>query len=457
MNLLNYQNIHMVGIKGVGMTALTQVLKDNGFNVVGSDIAEVFITDEVLRKLKIKYYNCFDQKNLSRDTDLLIYSTAYKKNNPEIKEAIKRKISIISYPEALGLLLQDKYGIAITGSHGKTTTTAMIGWILIQSNLKPTVIVGSKISNLDTNAYSGDGNYVVIEADEYQNKFQYYDPKMLVITNIDYDHPDYFKTKIAYKNVFKQFVDKVAKRAGVVVGCGDDKEVVSIVKRLKSQGLTYGFDKSNVWRAENVCQNARNTTFTLLKNNLQLGKITILLHGEHNVLNALASIATVYSLDISLSVIKKALRLFIGTSRRMEKVGAKKGVLIYDDYAHHPTEIKATLSALKDRHPKQRIWAVFHPHTFTRTKVFLTMFAQSFSGIYKVIVLDIYGSAREKGGTIHSKDLVKKINTYTNNAIYIQSKEEAVSFLQQNAIAPDVIITLGAGDVWKVGKSLLGA
>ncbi len=455
MNFLSYKNIYMIGIKGVGMTALAQIFKDQGINISGSDVEEVFITDEVLNTLKIKYYNFFNTDNIPLNTDLVIYSTAYGLDNIEMKEAMSRKITMISYPEALGVLFDKKYGIAIAGSHGKTTTTAMLGWILIQSNLKPLVVVGSKISNLETNAYAGRGNYMVIEADEYQNKFKYYNPKVLVITNIDYDHPDYFKDRIAYKNAFQRFINKTVKKQGVVIGCGDDAELRSMMKYLADKSITYGFNKHNLWRAFDIYQGSKGTFFKVFYKNVLWGKVRIALYGKHNVLNALAAIAAASLLKVSMSTIIKALRSFTGTSRRQEIMGKKNGVLVYDDYAHHPTEIKATLAMLKNRYPQQRIRAVFHPHTFTRTRVFLNMFAKSFTCVYKVIVLDIYGSAREKKGTVHSKDLVKKINTYTKNAIYIADKEEAVLFLKKNVKKTDIIITLGAGDVWKVGKIFL--
>ncbi len=452
--LQDYNHVYMIGIKGVGMTALAQILKAKGLNISGSDIEEVFITDEVLKKLQIKYYNSFSKNNIPSETDLIIYSTAYGPENVEMQAALERKIDKLSYPEALGCLFNVKCGIAVAGSHGKTTTTAMLGWILIQSNVKPTVVVGSKISNLDTNAYVGNGDCMVIEADEYQNKFKYYDPKVLVVTNIDYDHPDYFKTKEEYHNTFKKFISKVAKKNGTIVSCGDDSELKHIIKLYKKHTITYGFNKSNTWVATNIYQNKNSTTFTILKNNILKGKVVIKLNGSYNVLNTLAAIATADLCGVSLTLIKKALRSFVGTSRRQEYIGQKNSVIMYDDYAHHPTEIRATLSALINKYPKQKVWAVFHPHTFTRTKVFLSQFAKSFKGVYKVIVLDIYGSARETKAVVHSKDLVKRININSQNALYIPSKEEAFLFLKQNLKKSDVIITLGAGDVWKITHKL---
>lgn len=412
MSIKEAQKIYMIGIKGVGMTALAEVLHGWGKNVFGSDTEERFQTDVILRRSGIPFTEGFKKENISTDIDLVIYSTAYNEKNPEYAEAKRRGIQMLSYPEALGELMEGKYGIAIAGSHGKTTTTALLGHVMTEAGLDPTVVVGSEVKNWGANARVGKSEYVVIEADEYQNKFQYYNPKGLCITNIDWDHPDYYKTPEEYARAFDIFRAKV----------------------LKSKG----------WVVEDV---------KLPTTNYQL---PISLSGEHNKLNTLCVHEVAAKLGIPDDVFWKAVSTFKGTARRFEMKGiTKKGVTVIDDYAHHPTEIQATLKAARERYNKEKIWVVFHPHTFTRTKALFHDFARSFSDAGHVIVIDIYGSAREEHGGAHSKDLVAAINRVSANALYLSMIPDAATYLLKHTVASDIVITMGAGDVWRVGEQLL--
>ncbi|MDO8581300.1 MAG: UDP-N-acetylmuramate--L-alanine ligase [bacterium] len=418
------QRIYCIGIKGVGMTALAEVLHGWGKRVTGSDTEERFQTDEVLRRSGILFVEGFAKENVPADVDLVIYSTAYGEKNPEYAEALRRGIPMLSYPEALGQLMEGKYGVAVSGSHGKTTTTALLGHVMTEAGLDPTVIVGSEVKNWGSNARVGKSEYVVIEADEYQNKFQHYNPRGLIITNIDWDHSDFFKTLEAYEKAFADFREKVLGNSGWVVETGKIDYSPSEVEGLP-----------------------------------------LSLSGEHNKKNTALVYAVAQKLGIADNVFWKAVQSFKGTARRFEVKGeTANGVLVVDDYAHHPTEIQATLKAARARYPKQKLWVVFHPHTFTRTKTFFDDFARSFSDADQVIILDIYGSAREEHGGVHSKDLVAAINkghpckgtrVPLVDAIYIPTIPEAATYLRNHAEKDDIVITMGAGDVWKVGEDFL--
>ncbi|MFA5413475.1 MAG: UDP-N-acetylmuramate--L-alanine ligase [Patescibacteria group bacterium] len=483
MDLKTAKKIYMIGIKGVGMTAIAQVLKLRGAEVTGSDTHEKFFTDEVLEKSGIKFYEGFDVVNLEKEKpDLVIYSTAYTDENPELAAARKSGVTILSYPEVLGEILKEGFGIAVSGTHGKTTTTAMLGFVLQELGADPTVIVGSAVPQLGGNARAGRGEHVVIEADEYQNKFLYFDPRAIVLTSAEYDHPDFFKTPEDYIDAFRKFVAKIP-TDGFLVACADDKNVLEISKSAKCKIISYGLTAGD-WQArlpaspklqrgeparqaKNIIQkNGGNmpphqnfwcggVEFEVFEKGESRGVFKIQLLGNHNVANALAVIATAKELGFDLEKIREALEKFSGAVRRFEIKGEVGGVLVIDDYGHHPTEIRVTLEAARQKYPDRRIWCVFHPHTFTRTKALLKDFSKSFGGADKIIVIDIYGSAREVAGGVSSRDLVEAIKKEGNDALYIPTISEAAEFLAKEVKSGDVVITMGAGDVWRVGELLL--
>jgi len=456
----------MIGIKGVGMTAIAQVLKLRGAEVTGSDTHEKFFTDEVLAKSGIKFYEGFDAENLEKEKpDLIIYSTAYTDDNAELAAARQSGLPILSYPEALGQILKEGFGIAVCGTHGKTTTTAMLGFVLQELGSDPTVIVGSAVPQLGGNARAGNGEYVVVEADEYQNKFLYFDPRAVILTSAEYDHPDFFKTPEEYNDAFRKFVAKIPASSadkpadGFLVACVDDKNVLEIAKAAKCKIISYGLAGGD-WQAKNNIQKNGGMEFEVLEKGESRGKFFIQLVGEHNVVNALAVIATAAELGYGPSTssgnkLREALEKFSGAVRRFEIKGEAGGVLVIDDYGHHPTEIRVTLGAARQKYPDRRIWCVFHPHTFTRTKVLLSDFAKSFGAVDKTIVIDIYGSAREVTGGVSSNDLVELIKKEGSDALYIPTIKEAAEFLAQEVKSGDAVITMGAGDVWRVGEMLL--
>lgn len=452
----------MIGIKGVGMTMLAQYLVEKGYNIIGSDVLDVFMTDEVLQKYKIKVFNNFDVNNIPNDIDLIIYSTAYNEsNNAEVEWALKSKVPILTYAQALGETFESSYGIAVVGSHGKTTTSAWLGYVMEKSGLSPSVMVGAKVHQFNGNSIVGDSDYLVIEADEYQNKLQYCNPEVVLLNNIDYDHIDYFKTEKAYEQVFIDFVKKIPSD-GFLIANYDDEKVRNISKNLtKTKVISYAINNSANYIAYNIRQKG-NEQYFFVKSNIDnkendLGEFCISLFGKHNIYNALAVISTSIEFKIDLLDIRMYLKKFKGTKRRMDIMGKFNGALVVDDYAHHPTEIATTLAGAREVYKDKNIITVFHPHTFTRTKEFINEFADSFQNTDELIVLDIYGSAREKQGGVHSKDLIKKIKekNINLNIKYLPKLEDVENYLRDTVTEKDLVLLMGAGDVFKIGENLV--
>lgn len=450
MDLSKIKKAYLIGIKGAGMTAIAGMLKMRGIIVGGSDTNEKFFTDEVLKKSGIFYHEKFSENNVPKNADLIIYSTAYNEtNNAELAEAKKRGLSVLSYPEALSILFKEKAGIAVCGTHGKTTTTAILADCLKNAGLDPSAIVGSKVIDWQSGSLAGKGKYFVAEADEYQNKLQYYDPFAVVLTSVDWDHPDFFPTVADYLKVFSDFIACIP-RHGFLVAWGDSRNVLEVAKSAKCEVIRYGFGDDN-----DLIIKKHGNEFRLRFKGSNLGFFKIKLIGDHNILNAAAAIATAYKLNADIEKVREAVANFQGTSRRFEFIGESNGAILIDDYAHHPEEIKATLKAARAAYPDKNITTVFHPHTFTRTKALLSEFSQSFNDTDKVIIIDIYGSAREIQGGVSSKELVDLINKYNRNkAEYIPTIDEVVNYLEDKISDKDVVISMGAGDVWKVANQL---
>jgi UDP-N-acetylmuramate--alanine ligase len=455
INWKNLKKIYFIGIKGSGMVALVEILQRQGFNVTGSDTDEKFFTDEILKKkLFVKYFEGFDASHITNDIDLVVYSTAYnEENNEEFRAAKYKMIPMISYPEMLGILFNKKYGIAVCGTHGKTTTTAMLSEIFSASGLDPTAVVGSLVRKWRGSALAGKSEFMIIEADEYQGKFDQYFPQSAILTSADWDHPDWFKTYDEYKNTFKKFVQKIP-RHGFLVVCGDRSETLEIAKSAKCNVLKYGFGKDNDFKIKDYELKDGRQVFEIWHGEKKLGEFALELPGRHNALNAAAAVAMSHKFNADAEKTKEALAGFEGTSRRFEYIGERNGAILIDDYAHHPEEIKATLRAAREFFPKRRIWCVFHPHTFTRTKALMPEFAQSFEDADFVIVLDIYGSARETQGGVHSRDLVELAKKYHRNVEYVPTIPEAIEHLADKIGREDLVIAMGAGDVWKVAEEL---
>jgi len=455
IDLSKIKKVYFIGIKGSGMVALVEILGRQGFQVTGSDTDEKFFTDDILKKkLFVKFHEGFDAGHITGDIDLVVYSTAYnEKNNEEWKAAKFKNLPMVSYSELLGLLFSRKYGIAVTGTHGKTTTTAILSEIFRAAGLDPTAVVGSQVRQWRSSALVGRSEFMIIEADEYQGKFHFYDPQAVILTSVDWDHPDFFPTYEEYKKTFIEFVQKIP-RHGFLVVCGDRSDTLEIAGSAKCNVLKYGFGQENDFRIKNHRLKNGKQIFELWHAGKKLGDFEIELPGLHNVLNAAAAVAMSYKFNADMGKTKEALKNFEGTSRRFEYIGEHNGAILIDDYGHHPEEIKATLKAARQFFPKRRIWCVFHPHTFTRTKALLSEFAQSFENADRVIVLDIYGSAREVQGGVHSEDLVELAKKYHPSVEYIPTIPEAVEFLSGQIGREDIVIAMGAGNVWEVAEKL---
>lgn len=470
---------YFIGIKGSGMSSVAQILHDRDIKVSGSDTDEVFYTDKILKRKGIKFHEEFSEKNIPKDADVVIYSSAYNEdNNVEMAEAAKRKIPILSYSEILGMLFKEKTGIAVCGSHGKTTTTAILADVMKNAGFDPSAVVGSQVISWQGSALSGKGKYFIAEADEYQNKLRYYSPWAAILTSVDWDHPDFFPDFSSYKKAFEDFVSRIPE-VGLLVVWGDSIDTLEVSKKACSRTVTYGFDDECDYRISDFrfldpkpdplmagisddfssslpqSQNSMQSAFEIFKGEENLGTFETLLVGKHNALNIASVVAFCSEMSIDIEKVREAVREFKGTSRRYEKIGKYKDAVLIDDYAHHPDEIRATLKAARGNFGDKTIWTVFHPHTFTRTKALLHEFSQSFDDTDKVIIIDIYGSAREYKGGVSSKDLVDLINIYLpGRADYFPTIDEATQYLRETSGRYDVLITMGAGDVWKIAEKL---
>ena len=465
MNLSKIKKIYMIGLKGVGMTMLGQFLAGQGIEISGSDGPEKYMTDCVLEKSKIKIIEKFDKNNLPHDADLIIYSTAYTaETNVEVAAALAGKTKVMAYAQALGEVFNQKYGIAVAGSHGKTTTTAWLGFVMQKSGLAPNVMAGARVPQFDGCSLVSDSDYLIIEADEYQNKLQYYQPKAVLLNNIDYDHPDFFPTEVDYKNVYIEFIKKIPAK-GLLVANFDDRTITKIARvNCKGKVITYAIDEAADYIAYDIKADLGRQYFKIklgVEDELdeevkieELGDFSIQLAGRHNILNALAVIATCVEFNIELFKIRKYLEEFSGAARRMELKGEFKGAAVIDDYAHHPTEIRAAIGALRQKYGQRKLIVAFQPHTFSRTRALFDDFIKSFDQVDELIILDIYGSAREHQGGAHSRDLVDKLLT-KQKVKYIPTLAECEKYLRDYLERNDIVVLMGAGDIFKVGDNLV--
>jgi len=442
------ESIHFTGIKGVGMCALALCAKDLGIKITGSDIEEHFVTDETLKKAKISWKKGFKGEHVG-SPDLLVYTAAHGgKENIEVKTACEKGIPVLSHAQALGWFEEGKNGIAVCGVGGKSTTSSMIATIFEKAGLNPSWAIGvGWINPLGRpGKYNKKGKYFIAEADEYfsspQDKtarFLYLNPKIIVITNIEHDHPDVYENLDYTLKAFKKFVEKLGKD-GIVIANIDNKNVVRLLQSIKVKTLTFGKSKKADYSIDLINQ------------------INLKVPGKFNRYNALAGYAAADYCGIAKEDIKKGIELFEGTKRRFEFIKEIKGVGIYDDYAHHPMEIRATLKAAKKRFKKNRIIAIFQPHTYSRTKSLLVEFAAAFKDADIVVVNSIYASAREeKDATVSGKILAEKIEKKQNNVFYRKGEEETAEFLRKVCKKGDVVITMGAGDIFNWHNSIAKA
>ncbi|MCX7770338.1 MAG: UDP-N-acetylmuramate--L-alanine ligase [Proteobacteria bacterium] len=444
--------IHFVGIGGIGMSGIAEVLNNLGYKVSGSDIKETDTTKR-LEGLGIKVYYGHKPENI-RDTEVLVVSSAIKKDNPELLEAKRLGIPVILRAEMLAELMRMKYSILIAGTHGKTTTSSLIAHMMHNGGMDPTLIVGGKLNNFGTNAKLGQGTFVVAEADESDGSFLLLSPTIAVVTNIEREHMDHYGT---YENLERAFIDFLNKVPfyGLNIVCLDNAGVQKIIPKLNRRVITYGLSHQADLRAENIINKERESEFDVIYFGESLGRFKISIPGKHNVLNSLASIAVGLELGMDIEKMKESFITFRGIQRRFQIKGEEKGIVVVDDYGHHPTEIKATLDTARNFW-KGRVIALFQPHRYTRTQDLFEEFLTSFYDADVVLVMDIYSASEDEIPGVSGLALAEGIRAFGHkNSFYVGDKDTALNFLRNFIKEGDLLITLGAGDVYKVGEKLL--
>ena len=451
-------HLHLVGIGGTGISAIAYVLLGRGFVVSGSDLRQ----NEQTAALKARGAMIYQghQAEYIAGADALVISSAIPTTNPEVQAAQLATIPVFKRADFLGHLMADKVGIAVAGSHGKTTTTGMIAQVLLAADLDPTVIVGGVLPALGTNGRYGKGPHFVIEADEYDYMFLGLRPSVAIITSVEHDHPDLFPTLVSYQTAFQDFV-ALLPPTGHLILCADDEGTRHLLAKVANVRRTmYQVESETTvaqtadFRAIDLRQNQLGGTDFLVEHQGKImGLIRLRVPGIHNVQNALAAIVVAVDMGVEFNVLRQALAEFGGVGRRFQIVGQVGGVTIVDDYAHHPTAIRVTLMAARQRFPGRRLWAIWQPHTFTRTKLLLVDFAMSFSKADRVVALDIYGSREKDTLGLDMADIVTTMRH--QHAVYIPKRREAATYLLDRVRPDDVIVLLGAGDVNVIGEWIL--
>jgi UDP-N-acetylmuramate--alanine ligase len=446
------KNIHFVGIGGIGMSGIAEVLLNLGYRISGSDIAPSDTTQR-LTSLGATIFTGHDASHLS-NADVVVTSTAVKANNPEVMEAHSRGIPVIPRAEMLAELLKMKFSIAVSGSHGKTTTTSMVATVLAYGALDPTMVVGGKLASIGSNAKIGDGDIIVAEADESDGSFLKLCPSLAVITNIDLEHLDYYRDIEDIKAAFLQFAN-IVPFYGSTILCLDDENVKNILPNIKRHTITYGLTSPADYRAGEILFDGASSTFSVYYKGEPCGDVTLNVPGRFNVYNALAAIAVAREFDMEFPTIFEGLRRFAGVHRRLEVMGKTHGVTVVDDYGHHPTEIKETLAAA--RHVwKDRIIVVFQPHRYTRTRALFKEFLTAFPDADTLIITDIYAASEDPIEGVNAITLCEAIRRCGHeDVIHLSRFEDIINHLLKIAKPTDVIITQGAGNVWKIGGEFL--
>jgi UDP-N-acetylmuramate--alanine ligase len=447
------QHFHFTGIGGIGMSGIAEVLLNLGYRISGSDVKLSPITER-LASLGATIYEGHDAANVG-NASAIVVSSAVDANNPELEEARRRNIPIIPRGELLAELMRLKYGIAIAGSHGKTTTTSMVGSILSDAGLDPTVVVGGRVASMGgSNARVGRSDFLVVESDESDGSFLKLSPILAVVTNIDREHLDHYKNIDEIREAFQDFINKVP-FYGAAVLCLDDENVQRILPAINRRTITYGTNAQvDLAISDTNCGHFA-SDFQLRFRGKDLGKFNLRLPGFHNVLNATAAVAIALELEVRPDRIREALAAFTGVDRRFQTRGQERGITVIDDYGHHPTEIRATLSAARLCN-YGRVLAIFQPHRYTRTLALMDEFARSFNQADAVYVLDIYGASEKPIEGVTADSLAARMREFGHrNAQYIGGMDDVVAAVLSEAKQGDVVMTLGAGNVWQTGDQVL--
>ena len=447
--------IHFVGIGGIGMSGIAEVLLNSGYVVSGSDLLESEATRR-LRSLGARIFVGHQEENLAGDPSVVVISTAVKYSNPEVLEARRRHIPVIPRAEMLAELMRMKQGISVAGSHGKTTTTSMIAAVLSTAGLDPTMVIGGRVHMFGTNARMGQGEILVAEADESDGSFLLLSPIIAVVTNIDKEHMDFHQTMERLDDSFLAFINKIP-FYGLAVLCLDDARVRGLLPKVRKRFTTYGLSSEADFSAHDLSAVAAGVECTVAHRGKTLGKLRLNLPGRHSATNALAAVAVAQELEIPFRHAAEALAEFTGIHRRFEVKGEPRGILIIDDYGHHPTEIRATIGAIRDSW-KRPLTVVFQPHRFTRTRDLFDEFLTAFEGADRLILTEIYAAGEDPIAGASSEALYQAIKRKGHLDVeFVPDKNAIVGQLAADLASGDVVLTLGAGDIYKVGEALVEA
>ncbi|ASW42075.1 UDP-N-acetylmuramate--L-alanine ligase [Clostridium isatidis] len=452
LNIDRNKKVHFIGIGGISMSGLAAILLRKGFKVSGSDAKESKITDK-LKANGAEIYIGHKRENL-KNVDLVVYTAAIPSDNPEIIEAKEKNIELMNRAEFLGYIMKGhKFNVAVSGTHGKTTCTSMLSHVTLKNNLDPTILVGGELDIIGGNFRIGDSEYFITEACEYKESFLKFFPYVGIILNIDADHLDYYRDLNHIKEAFTKFVNLIPKD-GYLVAYSEDKNIKDVIEKANCNVITYGINEGDVIAKNISFNNKGQATFTVSKDNKDLFEVTLQTTGKHNILNALATVCVSLIFGIPAEAIVNGLAECKGAHKRFEYKGEFNGATIIDDYAHHPVEIKATLETAKLL-PTNKIYAVFQPHTYTRTKTLFEEFTRCFDNVDELILMDIYAAREKNTGLVSSEELGEAIRKTGVNCINVHSHEEAANYLKNKASKNDLILTIGAGDVVKVADIIL--
>lgn len=448
-----FRRVHFIGIGGISMSGLAEILIQKGFYVSGTDNTDSQIVEH-LRTLGAEIFIGHDRENIG-DADLVIYTDAISPDNEELLAAIESPAPVIDRAAFLGAVMRNfKNSIAVSGTHGKTTTTSMIATIINNPEINPTILLGGELDDIGGNVRLGSDNYLLTEACEYKANILKYFPSIAVVLNIDEDHLDFFKSMDHITDTFKGYLLNLGVDDYSILN-NDDAHIRKLIPEVKSKIITFGIEVPSDYEARNIRFNDRGyPIYDLFINGTKSITIRLSVMGTHNIYNSLAAVIATRIIGLDMEVISDKISCYKGVHRRLEHKGFLGNIEIIDDYAHHPTEIKASLSALRQA-TEQRIFCIFQPHTFTRTKILLDSFSESFKDADKVIIADIYAAREKDLGEVHSRDLANRIKDKGSDATYFGSFDEIETFILRETSNSDVVVTMGAGNVFKIGDNLL--
>lgn len=450
------KHIHFVGIGGIGMSGIAELLLNLGYKVSGSDLRETDITRR-LAALGGRIHRGHAGAWVE-GADVVVVSSAVKEDNPEVVAARAGFIPVIPRAEMLAELMRlKKYGIAVAGSHGKTSTTSLVGWILGQAGFDPTVVIGGKVNSLGTNARLGDGEFLVAEADESDGSFLQLSPVIEVVTNIDLEHLDFYEDIHQIKHLFLEFINKIP-FYGVAVVCLDDDNIASLLPHIKKRVITYGLSAQADFWGRMIRTEGLQSRYEVCRGSEVLGEVTIGFPGRHNVLNSIAALAVGLELDIPFDRIVAAIATFSGVQRRLQIKGEARGITIIDDYGHHPTEIRATLASIRDAWPSRRLVVLFQPHRYSRTKGLFKEFCTAFHDADLLVLTEIYPASEKPIPGVTGESLMTGIREHGQRHVFLAERvDEIAPLIVPMLTAGDIVLSLGAGDIWQAGEQVLAA